>query len=424
MKIDFKILLSILICTFGIGCNSKNKVTLVQKPEMTAAKILGNPDYVAISYGGYRERSREAQPTIAQLKEDLKLMHAMGIRVLRTYNVQPNLPHAANILEAISQLKKEDLNFEMYVMLGAWIDCLNAWTTKVPNHEIESDQNEGEIARAVALAQQYPEIVKVIAVGNEAMVKWAASYFVQPRVILKWVDHLQSLKKSGELSKDLWITSSDDFSSWGGGDPLYHTADLEKLIKAVDYISMHTYPYHNSHYSPVFWKTPYHLRNLSDKEKIDAAMSRALNFAKNQYKGVLNYMKSLGVDKPIHIGETGWATISNGHYGVEGSRASDEYKQGLYYKSLRAWTKKEEISCFYFEAFDEQWKDAQNVYGSENHFGLINLKGEAKYALWDLVDKDVFKGITRNGKSISKTYNGDIEMLIKNVLVPNTEYSR
>jgi exo-beta-1,3-glucanase (GH17 family) len=424
MKIDFKILLSILICTFGIGCNSKNKVTLVQKPEMTAAKILGNPDYVAISYGGYRERSREAQPTIAQLKEDLKLMHAMGIRVLRTYNVQPNLPHAANILEAISQLKKEDLNFEMYVMLGAWIDCLNAWTTKVPNHEIESDQNEGEIARAVALAQQYPKIVKVIAVGNEAMVKWAASYFVQPRVILKWVDHLQSLKKSGELSKDLWITSSDDFSSWGGGDPLYHTADLEKLIKAVDYISMHTYPYHNSHYSPVFWKTPHHLRNLSDKEKIDAAMSRALNFAKNQYKGVLNYMKSLGVDKPIHIGETGWATVSNGHYGVEGSRASDEYKQGLYYKSLRAWTKKEEISCFYFEAFDEQWKDAQNVYGSENHFGLINLKGEAKYALWDLVDKEVFKGITRNGKSISKTYNGDIEMLIKNVLVPNTEYSR
>ena len=428
MKSSFKIIVSILILHMSVGCISKKEnhkeVKKVIKKEMTAAKILGNPDYVAISYGGYREKSRDAQPTLAQLKEDLKLMHAMGIRVLRTYNVQPNLPHASNVLEAISQLKKEDSNFEMYVMLGAWIDCLNAWTVKVPNHQIESDQNEGEIARAVALAKQYPEIVKVIAVGNEAMVKWATSYFVQPSVILKWVDHLQDLKNSGELSKDLWITSSDDFSSWGGGDPLYHTADLEKLIKAVDYISMHTYPYHNSHYNPVFWKTPYHLRNLSDKEKVDAAMSRALNFAKNQYKGVLNYMKSLGVDKPVHIGETGWASISNGHYGVNGSRASDEYKQGMYYKSLREWTKKEKISCFYFEAFDEQWKDAQNVYGSENHFGLINLKGEAKYALWDLVDKDVFKGITRNGKSISKTYNGDIEVLIKNVLVPNTEYNR
>jgi exo-beta-1,3-glucanase (GH17 family) len=424
MKTNFKIFITVIVLTFGVGCNSKQTITTVQKTEMTAAKILGNPDYLAISYGGYRDKSRVIQPTIKELKEDLKILSAMGIKVLRTYNVQPKLPHASNLLEAIRQLKKEDSGFEMYVMLGAWIDCLNAWTDKVPNHEVESAQNEGEIARAVALAKKYPEIVKVIAVGNEAMVKWAASYFVQPNVILKWVHHLQDLKKSGELSKDLWITSSDDFSSWGGGDPLYRTEDLEKLIKAVDYISMHTYAYHNSHYNPVFWKTPNHLRNLSDKEKIDAAMGRALNFAKNQYKGVLNYMKSLGVDKPIHIGETGWATISNGHYGIDGSRATDEYKQGVYYRSLREWTKKEGISCFYFEAFDEQWKDAQNVNGSENHFGLINLKGEAKYALWNLVDTGVFKGLNRDGNPISKTYKGNEALLMKEVLLPSTEYNR
>jgi exo-beta-1,3-glucanase (GH17 family) len=424
MKIDFKIFLVIIICTFGIGCNSKKKVKPAQKAEMTAAKILGNPDYVAISYGGYREKSREAQPTIAQLKEDLKLMHAMGVRVLRTYNVQPNLPHASNILKAIRQLTNEDSSFEMYVMLGAWIDCLNALTVKVPNHEIESDQNEGEIARAVALAKQYPEIVKVIAVGNEAMVKWAASYFVQPSVILKWVDHLQGLKKSGELSKDLWITSSDDFSSWGGGDPLYHTTDLEKLIKAVDYVSMHTYAFHNSHYNPEFWKVPSHEKGLSDKEKVDSSILRALNFAKTQYKEVSKYVKSIDVTKTIHIGETGWATVSSGHYGVHGSRAADEYKQGLYYKSLRKWTKKEEISCFYFEAFDEQWKDAQNVNGSENHFGLFTLKGEAKYPIWDLVDQGVFKGLKRNGHPIIKTYQGNKKALMKDVLVPNTDYQR
>jgi exo-beta-1,3-glucanase (GH17 family) len=424
MKTNFKMFITVFVLILGVGCDSKQTTKPAQKTEMTAAKILGNSDYLAISYGGYRETSRTIQPTLKELKEDLKILSAMGIRVLRTYNVQPKLPHASNLLEAIRQLKKEDSTFEMYVMLGAWIDCLNAWTDKVPNHEVESAQNEGEIARAVALAKKYPGIVKVIAVGNEAMVKWAASYFVQPNVILKWVDHLQDLKKSGELSKDLWITSSDDFSSWGGGDPMYRTEDLEKLIRAVDYISMHTYAYHNSHYNPVFWKTPNHLKNLSDKEKIDAAMTRSLNFAKNQYKGVLNYMKSLGVDKPIHIGETGWATISNGHYGIDGSRATDEYKQGMYYKSLREWTKKEEIACFYFEAFDEQWKDAQNGEGSENHFGLINLKGEAKYALWNLVDTGVFKGLHRDGNPILKTYNGNEALLMKNVKVPNTDYNR
>ncbi len=252
------------------------------------------------------------------------------------------------------------------------------------------------------------------------MVKWAASYFVQPSVILKWVNHLQELKKTGNLSKDLWITSSDDFSSWGGGDALYHTPDLEKLVKAVDYISMHTYPYHNSHYNPQFWGIPQEEESLSKIEKIDAAMLRAREFAKAQYDSVSNYMKSLGVNKPVHIGETGWATISDGHYGPKGSKATDEYKEGAYYKLMREWTNSAGISCFYFEAFDEQWKDSHNKKGSENHFGLFTLEGHAKYALWDLVDKGVFKGLSRNGNPIIKTYDGDKNKLMKEVLVPPT----
>ena len=387
-----------------------------KEKNITAAEILGNPDYLAISYGGYRQKSRDIQPTIPQLKEDMKILAAMGIKILRTYNVQ--LEQAPNILKAITELKKEDPAFEMYVMLGAWIDCQNAWTDKAPNHEVESEQNAGEIDRAVALAKAYPDIVKIIAVGNEAMVRWATSYFVRPKVILKWVTHLQDLKTFGELSKDLWITSSDDFSSWGGGDLSYRTPDLEALIKAVDYISMHTYPMHNSHYNPAFWVVPENEYELSDSEKIESVMQRALDFATNQYDGVVNYMKSLGVNKPVHIGETGWATISNEHYGASGSKAADEYKSGRYFQLIRDWSYKEKVSCFYFEAFDEQWKDANNAGGSENHFGLINGKGQAKYAIWDLVDKGVFKGLTRDGKAISKTYSGKKESLLSEVLVP------
>jgi len=415
MKISFKIGISILVLIFSLGCSSKkNKKTIIE--EMTAAKILGNPDYIAISYGGYRQKSRDIQPTIAEIKEGMKILFAMGIRIVRTYNVQ--LQQAPNLLKAISELKKEDPSFEMYVMLGAWIDCLNAWTNKIPNHHIESDQNNEEIDRAVALAKQYPDIVKVIAVGNEAMVRWAASYFVQPNVILKWVTHLQDLKKSGELSTDLWITSSDDFASWGGGDPSYRTPDLEKLIKAVDYVSMHTYPYHNTHYNPSFWRVPASENDLTELEKIDGAMLRAKKFATDQFYEVQKYVESVAKDKPVHIGETGWATYSNGFYSDEGSRASDEYKEALYHNHLREWSKENNVSCFYFEAFDEQWKDANNPKGSENHFGLINLKGEAKFALWDLVDQGVFEGLTRDGKSITKTFKGNKKTLMSFVKSP------
>jgi exo-beta-1,3-glucanase (GH17 family) len=403
----------------GFSCNQK-QTTQSDKPinqkEVTAKDILGNPNYQAICYEGYREKSREQQPTIAQLQEDLKILSAMGIKIVRTYNVQ--LPHASNLLKAIHELKVADPNFEMYVMLGAWIDCKNAWTDQAPDHNIESEQNEGEIGRAVALANQYPDIVKILAVGNEAMVKWAASYFVQPSVIIKWVKHVQSLKVNGKLPKDLWITCSDDFASWGGGDPSYHTEDLEQIIKAVDYISMHTYPYHNTHYSPDFWRVPAEESKLSEVEKADAAVVRAIAFAKAQYDSVASYVKSLGVNKPIHIGETGWASASDGFYGSEGSRATDEYKQGKYYQHLREWTNAAKISCFYFEAFDEQWKDAGNPNGSENHFGLFGLSGEAKYPLWQLVDQSVFKNLTRGGNPITKTYNGNEKKLMGEVMAP------
>ncbi len=385
--------------------------------DVTAKEILGNPDYQAISYGGYRKTSRDTQPSVAQLKEDMKILAAMNIKLLRTYNVQ--FDHASNVLKAIRQLKEEDSQFEMYVMLGAWIDCKNAWTDQPPIHdEEEAEANAAEIQRAVNLAYQYPDIVKIIAVGNEAMVKWAASYFVQANVILKYVNQLQVLKKDGKLPADLWITSSDNFASWGGGGPEYHTEDLAKLIRAVDFVSLHTYPMHDTHYNPQFWGVSESENDMSKLEMIAAAMKRTIDYAQLQFRNTSAYIKSIDDSKPIHIGETGWATAANGHYGPNGSKATDEYKSALYYNLMREWTNQDGISCFYFEAFNEPWKDARNKGGSENHFGLFDVNGKAKYALWDLVDQGVFKGLSRGGNLIVKTYDGNETDLLNEVLVP------
>ena len=97
------------------SCNSADKkasssTRIKEDINLNAKDIIGNPKYQAISYGGYRGKSRTVQPTLPELKRDMKLLHAMGIRIIRTYNVQPELPHASNILKAISELKKEDLD--------------------------------------------------------------------------------------------------------------------------------------------------------------------------------------------------------------------------------------------------------------------------------------------------------------------------
>lgn len=406
----------LLLITF---CALQSCKIIQKSNKVNASEILGNNKYKAICYGGYRTCTRNNEPTLSEIKDDLKILSALNIKIVRTYNVHFN--EIKTLLQAIDELKKEKSTFEMYVMLGIWIDCKNAWTTKTPIHSEESERNQLEVLEAVALANKYPDIIKIISVGNEAMVHWATSYYVTQDIILKWVNYLQDLKKQNQLSKNIWITSSDNYASWGGGDSSYHSKNLIELIKAVDYISLHTYPMHDTYYNPVFWGVTQSEENLNDTLKIENLMERAKDYAIQQYYSVSNYLKSLGITKPIHIGETGWSTVSNDLFGKNGTNASDEYKSALYYKKINEWTTQKNITCFYFEAFDECWKNSENTLHSENHFGLINLNNEVKYVLWSLPDNKVFKDLTRNGKPLTKTYNGNFSLLWQDVMIPKKE---
>jgi exo-beta-1,3-glucanase (GH17 family) len=382
----------------------------------SAKEFIGNPDYPAISYGGYREKSREEQPTINEIKEDLLIMHAQGFRVFRTYDLHH--PFAENTLKAIREIKQADSDFEMYVMLGAWIQCKDAFTENPIHEEEDLEGNKFEITEAVRLAQEYPDIVKIIAVGNEAMVHWAWSYHVPPKFVLKWVKHLQGLKASGELSNDLWITSSDNFASWGGGSDDYHNDDLDELIRSVDFVSMHTYAFHDTHYNPSFWNLDAIPENTDKQDTIKQAIKRAVDYELNQFDSVKKYVHEIDPLKEIHIGETGWSSVASDLYGFGGTEAADEYKLGLYYQMISDICYSMSLTCFYFSAFDEPWKDSTNENGSENHFGLFTVEGKAKYPLWEQVDNGVFNNLTRGGNPIEKTYNGNFEALLKDSNIP------
>jgi hypothetical protein len=151
---------------------------------------------------------------------------------------------------------------------------------------------------------------------------------------------------------------------------------------------------------------------------VEHAMKKSVEYQYSQYQSVKNYMESIGVNKDIHIGETGWSSVATDLYGDEGTHAADEYKQAIYFNLTTALCKSLQISCFYFSAFDEPWKDSSNQYGSENHFGLFTVEGEAKYALWNSVDSGTFQGLGRNGKPVEKTYGGNEEELIDRVKAP------
>ena len=277
----------------------------------------------------------------------------------------------------------------------------------------------------MALAQQHPDIVKVIAVGNEAMVHWAASYFRGPKGHLAVGQPPSRIESQGALARDLWVTCSDNLPP-GAAAARNTTMKTWKPDRSGG-LRFHAHlPFHDTHYNPVFWSNDT-LRDkgqsASDNGTIEQAMERALAYSQNQYAQVVKYVEAIDESKKVHIGETGWASVSDGFYGPEGSRAADEYKQALFYHGMRKWTQSSGISCFYFEAFDEPWKSAANPTDSENHFGLFKADGEAKYALWPLVAQDAFDGLTRDGHTITNSYAGQREMLDRHVLATQLDHT-
>jgi exo-beta-1,3-glucanase (GH17 family) len=82
--------------------------------------------------------------------------------------------------------------------------------------------------------------------------------------------------------------------------------------------------------------------------------------------------------KTIVIGEAGWASFTTGDR--HAPRAGDETKQKRYFEELTAWAKANNVTVFYFEAFDEPWKGT----GTEGHWGLFSVDRKAKLAMQGL----------------------------------------
>ena len=85
-------------------------------------------------------------------------------------------------------------------------------------------------------------------------------------------------------------------------------------------------------------------------------------------------------DRRLVIGEIGWATTASEF----GQRASGQ-NQKIYYNEMMAWATQMNITIFFFEAFDEDWKgNPDNPLGAEKHWGLFTVDRKAKPAMRDL----------------------------------------
>lgn len=56
----------------------------------------------------------------------------------------------------------------------------------------------------------------------------------------------------------------------------------------------------------------------------------------------------------------------------------------MYYRQLMDWAAKMNITTFFFEAFDVDWKgNPENPHGAEKHWGLFTVDRKAKRVMYE-----------------------------------------
>lgn len=309
---------------------------LQQPPE---ALLAG--EVMAVAYSGYREGQHPdlgegaANPSREEILEDLRILVDHGFRLIRLYDV------GENTVATLDLIRQHELPIK--VLLGMWLRAEVSnhegcpWLDEpIPDEELAANAlaNAAEIERGIELARQFRDIVVAVNVGNEALVDWNDHMVPLPQVIA-YVERVKA-------AIDQPVTVADNYAWW--------IRDGAPLAAAVDFIGVHTYPQ---------W----------EEKTIDEALAYTLE----NLEGV----RAALPDKPIAVLEAGWATTASEF----GGRASEE-AQVRYYREIRDWATRHNVTVFFFEAFDEPWKgDPTDPLGAEKHWGLFFVDRRPKQVM-------------------------------------------
>ncbi|MBK9120548.1 MAG: hypothetical protein IPM18_13260 [Phycisphaerales bacterium] len=280
----------------------------------------------AISYGPHRDGQAPggAQPSEAQLAEDLDLL-ARHWGLLRMYA-------AGGAAESVVRLIHER-KLGMQVLLGAWI---------APESGPEAvSANRREVACAIQLANAYPDVVIGVSVGNETQVSWSA-HRVAPDVLIPYLREVRARTR-------VPVTTADDYTFW-------LEPRSREIAAEVDFIATHIY---------AMWR--------------GVQLEDAVAFTQREFAMV----QAAHPAHPIVLTEVGWATKRH----TEGEEArhirgrAGTVEQAQFYADFLAWTTRQQVPNFYFQAFDEKWKGGAHPDEVEKHWGLFESDRTPKLAL-------------------------------------------
>jgi exo-beta-1,3-glucanase (GH17 family) len=117
-------------------------------------------------------------------------------------------------------------------------------------------------------------------------------------------------------------------------------------------------------------------------------MKAAVAYTKEAVRGVRQTMLAQDLEIPLVIGEWGWKSATSATATSDPERAIERFfahpvNQKIFYDAIVDWVYGKSrdadspVIAFYFEAFDEPWKDV------DDNWGLFDVSRKAKYVMWE-----------------------------------------
>ena len=326
-QLHFNILLIITFFLSTLGCSQKTNESGDQSI-MDKSNLVSGEAW-AIAYSGFRlgqhpDRGDGAKnPSESDIIEDLDILKKEGFKLIRMYDCDQNTQDTLRIIK--------EKKYPIKVLLGVWLDAEVSnhegcgWLTEpIPADELEENKisNQNEIQAAKNLCNLYKDIIIGVNVGNECMVSWNDHMNTEEGVI-NYIRELRSGIKQP-------ITTAE---------PYYWWRDVgQNVANELDFLGVHVYP---------LWE--------------GQSFENSIEYTINGIKDVIN----LYPDKKIAVLEAGWATTATEF----GERASESY-QKQYYNGLKKWAIENNVTVFFFEAFDEPWKgESDEPNAAEKNWG-------------------------------------------------------
>lgn len=350
--------LGVLLVACGGGGYTPSPVSVTDRRPLPADFT----SRMAVNYSPYRTATSDAELgseviTAANVKEDLLLVRKAGFGAIRLFS---SLRFGRTVLDVI---RSNDIDLK--VQLGCYPVSITAEQAADPANEVEVI-NQAELAACIELANQYSDIVAAVSVGNETMVYWAINR-IPPTVMARYLRQVRDAITQP-------VTTDDNWAFWDRAPKI--------ITDVVDYAAVHTYPLLDTFYDRALWD--WRQKQAADAERPAAMMDAAIEEAKKQFGAARKYLDRIGMKGlPMLIGETGWFAVD-----LEGDPAvplrAGPVNQKMYFDRLQAWVaetaagaKSGPLMIFTFQAFDEQWK------GADDGWGLFDKERRARYVIQD-----------------------------------------